>query len=271
MNLSLNGVTLPTGEPVTAFAPPASKSWWTKYTRWRKEDVMPSRPKNHKELVAELRSFHKFLKKLNEGAAIFRNFASTCPDTQFYFPDVAKGFTQMNINMKNIEEFLESAADLVKEVETSENLNGEMTRGGNHDIKWPASPRHLSRGGTAEVRKQGHEGGVLRYLLWHVCLHRGLPLERRQVQTLSGSEACVRDTGIVVVDQSIPTCENVPSADVKSYLPSTTFTPGILPTMSVLTNTSVGSATPSLRSLFSTTRLSSTHWFISYSFPIETA
>lgn len=90
---------------------------------------MSSRPRNHKELVAELRKFEKYFKTLLNMNEIYLGELKKCPDTQFYFEDVAKGITQANKLLRSMGEYLESSIVLIKATELMENTGAEMKRG----------------------------------------------------------------------------------------------------------------------------------------------
>jgi hypothetical protein len=101
------------------------------------------RPNNHKQLVAELRQFEKYVERellaevLGVQAAIRKLQAVLvkCPDTQFYYRDMEDAIQSTNQNLSKIMEVMDSTfqcfmvgANMVRNHEAMENQKAEMKR-----------------------------------------------------------------------------------------------------------------------------------------------
>lgn len=102
-----------------------------------------ARPKNHKQLIAEVRACEKYLEKevlaevlgVQQAITKLQAVLKRCPDTQFYFEEMQEAVIATNKNLRLMDEVLDAtfkcfyvASQAVRKFENQENTRAEMKR-----------------------------------------------------------------------------------------------------------------------------------------------
>jgi hypothetical protein len=107
-----------------------------------------ARPKNHKQLIAEVRACEKYIERevlaevlgVQQAITRLQEVLKRCPDTQFYFEEMEEAVVATNKNLLVMDEVMDAtfkcffaASKVVRKFEGIENNRAEMKREANDE------------------------------------------------------------------------------------------------------------------------------------------